>query len=299
MNKEKTETIINYVVSTTKPLWKNWINLSFDDLDKIFMKTAYEQGGFAATAFYELLEEKEIASIYDIGLILSNYSGEIKYSRPEKGSLFSPFYQGLKSGVYGDNGKIFFNCVDRFLGEKRGNPGGFFWAKLWQMLVCCRHLKQNYQSSLKYYLKKKYSDYIGEPDISDTDFCNISNSDWEMFKKDTYPWDELYGIGENVFDYLVRNIKEFKFSEVSFKLDSANIRFFNVTGISSLFDFENKESLLNFLKELRLKNNYTLREINTEIYSFCSETEREKYGFCRNEEKCIECGVNSICDKNF
>jgi len=299
MNKKNAETIINYVVSTTKPLWKNWINLSYGDLDKIFMKTAYEQGGFAAMAFYELLKEEGISSIDDLGLILGNYTGEMKYSRTKKGSLESTFYQELRAGVYGDNGKIFFNCVDRFLREKRGNPGGFFWAKLWQMLVCCRHLKQNYQASFKYYLKKRYSDYKGVPTLSDNAFCDISNIDWEMFKNDTYPWDELYGIGENVFDYLVRNIKEFKFSKGSFKLDSANNLFFERTGISGLFDnkLDDREAVIKFLSELNTK--YTLREINTGIYSYCSETERENFGFCRNRNRCDECGVNSICDKIF
>jgi len=299
MNKVIAEEIINYVVSKTEPLWNQWINLSYSNLDKIFIQCAYEQGGFAATAFYYLLKDEGIASIDDLAQILNNYDGEIKYSRPEKGSRERPFYQDLKAGAYGNNGKIFYKSVDRFLSEKRGNPGGFFWAKLWQMIVCCKHLKQNYHSSFKYYLKRRYSDYKDVRLISDTDFCNISSNEWEIFKKNTCPWDELYGIGENVFDYLVRNIKEFKFSEDSFKLDSANIRFFNVTGISSLFYYENKESILKFLKGLRLKNNYTLREINTGIYSYCSDTEREEFGFCRNAEKCIECGVNSICEKIF
>ena len=299
MNIKNAAAIIDHVVTTTKPLWKKWIYLSYKDLDVIFMQSAYEQGGFAATAFYMLLKEEKIASIDDVGLILRDYRGEKKYSRAEKGSLERPFYRDLELGEYGHNGKLFFKCVHRFLNEKWGNPGGFFWAKLWQMLVCCAHLEQHYSSSFIYYLKKRYSDYKGDPLISDDDFCSISNNDWEGFKKDVYPWDELYGIGENVFDYLVRNIKEIKFSADSFKLDSANIRFFNVTGISNLFDYENRESVLKFLSGLRLQNNYTLREINTGIYSYCSDTERKNFGYCRNPERCVECGVNSICEKNF
>jgi hypothetical protein len=63
MDFKKAERIIDYVVSTTKPLWEQWINLSYADLDEIFLQSAYEQGGFAATAFYMLLKEEGIASI--------------------------------------------------------------------------------------------------------------------------------------------------------------------------------------------------------------------------------------------
>jgi hypothetical protein len=299
VNIKKAEAIIDYVVLTTKPLWERWINLSYADLDEIFLQSAYEQGGFAATAFYMLMGEEGIASIEDVGLILKDYKGEKKYSRVEKGSLENAFYKDLKTGLYDQNGKAFYKCVHRFLGEKWGNPGSKFWSNLWHMLICCRHLKQHYNSSFKYYLRKRYSDYRGISLLSDDDFCNISNNEWEAFKKDVFPWDELYGIGENVFDYLVRNIKEFKFSADSFKLDSANMRFFNVTGISHLFDYENRESILKFLKGLKLQNNYTLREINTGIYSYCSDTERKNFGFCQKPERCIDCGVNSICEKNI
>ena len=299
MNKEIAEEIINYVVSKTELLWKKWTNLSYSNLDEIFMRSAYEQGGFAAWKFYDLLIAEGIKSINDLGRILEKYQGEKKYSRIEKGSLGSSFYRNLKTGLYGEYGKIFYNCVDRFLNEKLGNPGGFFWAKLWQMLICCRGLKRNYQSSFKYYLKKKYSDFINESVISDKKFFNIDINDWERYKKETHPWDELYGIGKNVFDFLIRNIKEFKFNKDSFKFDSANKHFFDVTGISKLFDFSSKESLIEFLKGLELKNNYSLKEINTGLYSYCSETERENFGFCRDRDKCNECGINSICEKNF
>lgn len=33
MDFKKAEAIIDYVVSTTKPLWEQWINLSYADLD--------------------------------------------------------------------------------------------------------------------------------------------------------------------------------------------------------------------------------------------------------------------------
>ena len=72
MNIKKAEAIIDYVVLTTKPLWERWINLSYADLDEIFLQSAYEQGGFAATAFYMLMGEEGIASI---GIPGMNYMG--------------------------------------------------------------------------------------------------------------------------------------------------------------------------------------------------------------------------------
>jgi hypothetical protein len=299
MNKEDSEIIINYVVTITKPLWKKWTNQRYSDLDTIFLKIAYEQGGFSAPAFYNLLQERGIGTIDDLGRILENYQGNLKYSRIDKGSLESPFYLDLKNGVHGEPGKTFFKCTEGFLNEKLGNPGGFFWVKLWQMLVCSRKLRQEYQSSFKFYLKKKYYDFISKPIMSDEDFCIIGLTDWERFKKEATPWNELYGIGDNVFDYLVRDIKEFRFSRDAFKFDSTNRHFFRVTGISTLFNLGNKESAIKFLKELRLENAYTLKEVNTGIYAYCSEKEKKIFGFCRDLKKCVECGVNAICEKNI
>jgi len=299
MNKENAEKIIDYVATRTKPRWKEWIYMSYSKLDEIFIPRGYEQGGFSAPAFFELLREKKIASIRDVGSILDNYQGGIKYSRERKGSLESPFYQDLKRGVHGNNGIVFYRCVNKFLNDAVGNPGGWFWVKLWQMLICSHHLKQDYNSSFKFYLKKQYCKFKNISKISDTDFCNITPNDWRQFMEKAYPWDELYGIGENVFDYLVRDIKEFKFAKDSFKLDAANIHFFKITGISELFESDSRDCIIKFLKELNIDHKYSVKEINAGMYTYCSETEKENYGFCRNIEKCTECKVYSICEKNL
>ena len=297
MNKEKAERLIDFVVTETKPRWSEWIYESYSNLDEIFISRGYEQGGFAASIFLDLLKEKMIGTIKELGSILESYKGEEKYSRHEKGSLENPFYCDLKGGLYNINGRKFYKCVDDFLNKSLGNPGGWFWVKLWQMLICCRHLKEDYRSSFKFYLKKKYCEFKNIPNISDRDFCNIDSDDWERFKEEAPPWEELYGIGENVFDFIVGDIKELKFSENSFKLDAANMHFLNVTGISKLLRIQSRDSIIRFLKELNLKHQYSVREINTGIYTYCSETEEENYGFCRDRKKCEECGINEICEK--
>ena len=299
MNKENAEEIIDYVVTKTKPRWITWIYVSYSKLDEILIPRGYEQGGFSAAEFFELLKDNRITSIRDLGSILENYKGEKKYSREEKGSLESPFYRDLKIGIYHDYGKAFYKCVEVFLRGGFGKPGGMFWQKLWQMLICSHHLKQNYNSSFKFYLKKQYCKFKNISKISDKDFCNITPNDWKQFIEKAYPWDELYGIGENVFDYLVRDIEEFKFAKDSFKLDAANSHFFKVTGISELFESDSRDCIIKFLKELNLDHKYSVKEINAGIYTYCSETEKENYGFCRNIEKCTECKVYLICEKNL
>jgi len=299
MNKENAEDIIDYVVTKTKPRWIKWIYESYSKLDEILITRGYEQGGFAAGLFFKILGNKDIANIMKLGSILERYKGEDKYNREEKGSLKSPFYRDLARGIYHDYGKAFYECVEKFSLHPDGNQGFMFWMKLWQMLVCCRHLKQNYQSSFRFYLKKKYSDYIKISEILDKDFFNITLEDWKKFLKKTTPWNELYGIGDNVFDYLVRDIKEFDFNKESFKLDAANKHFFKTTGISKLCDIQKRDNVIKFLKELNLKHKYSIKEINTGIYIYCSDTEKENFGFCRNMEKCTECKVNSICEKNL
>lgn len=44
---------------------------------------------------------------------------------------------------------------------------------------------------------------------------------------------------------------------------------------------------------------FSLREINKGIYTYCSKTESENYGFCRNQNKCKMCNVQNICEMNL
>lgn len=163
------------------------------------------------------------------------------------------------------------------------------------MLICCHDLKTKYKSSFSFYLKSKYGKFKGLKQISDSDFKSMSIKDWERFLK-THPWDELYGVGENVFHYIMRDIKEFKFVKSSEKLDSANIHFLKVTGIMKK-DEINRTNFEKLIKTLELP--YNISEVNKGLYSYCAETVADSYGFCRNPKKCSECNVNKICDQNF
>ena len=164
------------------------------------------------------------------------------------------FFKELNKGKHGRNGEMFFKCAKDF----KGSFGSGYWMQLWRMLICCHDLKENYQSSFSYYLKSKFAKFKNLNEISDSEFINMSTEDWENFLK-TYPWDELYGVGENVFHYIMRDIEELKFVKDSEKLDSANEHFFKVTGIMTE-ETINRENVENLLKSLDL--HYSISEIN-------------------------------------
>ena len=301
MNVEQAKKIILYAVEKTNPRWSEYDDSwEWKNIDNVFIRKGYEQGGFAAFEFNELLKKKGISSIDKVGTILMKYNGGKKYSREYAGSLNTKFYRELRNRKFGEEGYDFYECVKDFLEKKVGNPGGWFWIKLWQMLICCNYLKKNYRASFSYYLKKKYAEFINMPKITDDKFLSITLENWEQFKKDKKPWGELYGIGQNVFNFIIGDLKDANFVEVvkdSYKLDAANQHFFKVTGIDKLIDEFNGDGIIVFLKQLNLP--YTIRQINTAIYDYCSKTEAEKFGFCRDIKKCMECTVSYICEKNI
>jgi len=294
MDLEKAKRIILYVVEKTKPRWDQYYE-DWENIDEVFLRRGYEQRGFECWKFIELLKEQGICSINSIGQILDKLDEQKdrKYDRTFAGSLSSPLYQKMKNGECGIEGYKFYKCVENY----KGKGGMSFWQLLWWMLVCCNYLKNNYNGSFSYFLKRKYCEYKKISDITDSDFLNIPPGDWEQFKKDKKPWEELYGIGENVFDFIFGDIKQAKFVMNSFKLDSANMYFLETTGISKLIENLNRENVVNFLKKLNLP--YTIREINKGIYTYCSETESQNFGFCRDRRKCDECKIHDICEKNF
>ena len=284
--------IIQYVVDETRPRWKLF-DEAWKDVDYNFIWRGYEQGGFAAQNFVKVLNNQGIGSISKIGCILDHYDGDKKYKRDFAGSISSPFYQKMIAGQYGSEGQKFAESIIQF----KGNPGGWFWNKLWQMLVCCNHLKNNYEGSYSYYLKAKYAGYKKVQNVTESDFLSLSPEEWEIFKRVKCPWDELYGIGVNVFDFIVGDIVDANFVKDSYKLDSANIHFLKITGIANLLTNLTREDAIRFLKGLNLP--YTLREMNKAFYTYCSVTEAEHFGFCRELEKCKLCGINNICEHNF
>ncbi len=289
MKIEDARKIVLHAVETTKPIWETF-TVHWDEMDKIFLSRAYEQGGFENWKFICILEKYKISSIDKVGKILDGYDGVKKYRGDFARSFDGPFYKGLSRGDYGDDGVMFYKSVKEFDGWK----GQAFWQLLWWMLVCCNYLKNNYNGSYSYYLKMKFAEFRDLPDISDEEFFNISIEEWEEFKEITKPWKELYGVSFNVFDFIMGDVEELEFVKNSYKLDAANERFLKVTGV-----FKpplNRDVIIIYLKEMDLP--YTLREINKGLYSYCADTVRE-YGFCHKNEKCIDCGVNIICEKNF
>ena len=297
MDKEAAAKIIDYVVTVTKPRWQEWIHQRYEDLDDMFITRGYEQGGFQVAIFFDILKSKGIGSIYHLGKILDGYQGERKYSREEKGALEGKFYQDLKEGIYGEEGRKFYESIWEFLKIRKGNPGRNIWQILWWMLVCCRDLKNNYRASFKYYLKQKFAEFREVDTISDEAFCNITPQEWREFVKRKPPWNELYGISNNTFNYIIRDVDEFEFNKEAFKLDSANLYFLEVTGIRKAFDLKNEENIMAFLKTLGLK--YSINEINSGIYTYCSESEKSSFGFCRNKERCLECKVYEYCERKI
>jgi len=292
MNSEQASRIILYVVEKTEPRWREF-DEHWGNINRLLLSRGYEQGGFLAGDFVKILDFRGVSSIEKIGGILDNYKGKTSYNREFAGSLEKPFYQDTKNGVYGEEGKEFFKSVQEF----RGKHGAWFWSKVWQMLVCCNYLKNNYRGSYSYFLKRKYAGFKKMPDTSDAEFLSISSQDWESFKIAKNPWKELCGIGVNVFDYIVADITEAEFVKESYKFDSANQYFFRVTSIEKIVENINRENVIDFLKQLNLP--YALREINKGIYTYCSVSEAKNFGFCRDRITCEKCGVNDICEKNI
>jgi hypothetical protein len=300
MDREQAKKIILHVVKETEPRWKLY-DVEWNEIDDIFIQRGYEQGGFHCPRFcLSFLEQKGIFSTDKLGSILTNY-GVSQYNRKHRteyaGSLNAPFYLELQDGKYGKEGQAFYVCVNDYLKTNSDKCGRFFWIKLWQMLICCNYLRERYQASFSYYLKKKYTEFTHLNSISDSEFLSIDSEDWACFKRLKRPWDELYGIGENVFDFIMGDVMGATFVKNSYKFDSANIYFLKLTGISKLLNNLSREHAVIFLKGLRLP--YTLREINKGLYTYCSKTEAETFGFCRNRIKCENCAVNDLCEKNF
>ena len=285
--------IICNAVEKTEPTWSSW-GVHWEELDEIFLTRAYDQLGFDDWIFASHLRDNNILSIEKIGGILNNGNFNRKYDREISGSLDAPLYLFMKKGVYGIEGENFYKSVENFDGRK----GAAFWKLLWQMLVCCNYLKNNYNSNFATYLKKMYAEYKNVKKISDKDFLSMSQMEWDEFKETKKPWNDLYGVGLNVFDYIMGDVLELELVKNSYKLDSANKRFLTVTGIFKCRPDElDHQEVLNYLTKLNLP--YPLRAINKGLYSYCSKLGCDKYCFCRNPEKCLECNVYNICERDF
>jgi len=296
MDKSAAKTIIQNAVETTKPRWSQF-GESWKNIDTMFFLRGYEQQGFQLFKMKPTLEDLSILSIDSLGTILQMYPTKRNYDRQFAGSLASEFYLNLKNGISGKEGISFASAIQLFLDKQIGNPGRTFWKLLYQMLQSCSYLKQYYSSSFAKYVISKYCTFSQVPNITENDFLNITVPEWEIFLNRGKPWKELMGIGPNVFDFLMGDITEASFVKNSYKFDSSNQHFLTVTGIAQLIYPFDRETTIIFLKELYLDS--TLREINKGIYTYCSKTESENYGFCRDLRKCVDCKVKGLCDRNI
>jgi len=183
--------------------------------------------GFDDWIFVDFLEKYNICSIDKIDKILDKAKFERKYNRELAGSLEAQLYQDMKNGTYGSEGESFYKSVKEFNGCK----GAAYYKLLGYMLVTCNYLKEKYKASFSNYIKTQYAHYKRLENISDVRFLKISVKEWEQFKKEEKPWNELYVVGIIVFDYIMGDVVELKFVEDSYKLDSANERLLKITGI--------------------------------------------------------------------
>ena len=296
MDKMASKVIITNAVESTRTRWSKYAE-SWKNIDIVFILRGYEQQGFQLFKMRPILEGCGLLSIAILGDIISRYPYMRNYERQFAGSLNSEFYSDLRKGVCGKNGQLFEGAVRIFLDRKMGNPGRIFWKLLYQMLQACTYLKQYYASSFARYVVSKYENFANRHHLSGNDFLSIAVSEWESFLKKAKPWSELKGIGPNVFDFIFGDIVEAMFVENSYKFDSANQYFLSVTGISKLIKPFDREATTLFLKQLEMP--YGLREINKGVYTYCSVTESENYGFCRDRYKCNFCNVKDICAKNI
>ncbi|MBI5459744.1 MAG: hypothetical protein HZC47_11670 [Methanobacterium sp.] len=303
MQKVNVRKIILNAVKTTEPTWKQY-GIKWEDIDYLFIQRGYEQGGFNTSKFSELLIKEKIFSISKIGSILDNFEFNRTYNREFAGNYKSPFYLDLENGKAGEEGIGFYNSVRNF----KRNKGSHYYQLLWWMLVCCNDLKHKYDASFSNYLLVKYSKFKNRS-IDEIEFLTQSVDEWEQFKR-TKPWNDLLGIGENVFDFLMGDLvdegwEDREFVKDSYKLDDSNIRFLKVTGINNEPEHD---VVVNYLKKLELP--YTIRQTNKGIYSYCSETalkeveegvyqgDPQNHGFC-HPNRCKECNVEDICEKDF
>lgn len=296
MDKDLAKVIIHNAVESTRPRWSQYTE-SWKNIDVVFILRGYEQQGFQLFKMRPILEERGILAISILGDIISRYPCTRNYERRLAGSLASEFYSSLRKGICGKDGQLFEEAVRLFLSQRIGNPGRIFWKLLYQMLQACAFIKQYYASSFASFVLSKYEKFTNRHPISESDFLSTPVSEWEYFLKKAKPWTELKGIGPNVFDFIFGDIVEARFVENSYKFDSANQHFLNVTGISHLIKPFDREATTLFLKQLEMP--YSLREINKGVYTYCSVTESENYGFCRDRYKCSVCNVKYICDKNL
>lgn len=294
MNQDHAKLIVQNAVAVTQPRWRCY-EQSWSDIDVIFIRHGYEQQGFRFFRFAPYLSERGLLSIDALGSILGDSQYAAAYDNTYAKGVDSVFFGELRAGKFGDNGRLFADATRLFQQAEPKNCGRFYWMLLWHMLQACTYLRSHHGASFAGYVMTAYAQFARRSRLSGADFLEISEADWLAFLRTARPWQPLKGIGENTFDFIFGDIVEARFAKDSYKLDSANEYFLKVTGIASLIGSLERKAVMEFLRNLNLP--YGLREINKGIYTYCSVTEAENYGYCRNVHRCRDCAVSTICYK--
>ena len=296
MNRAHARQIVQNAVETTRPRWRQYAQ-SWKDIDTVFIKHGYEQQGFRFFRMAPILQEKGLLSIEALGGILSESRATAPYNPMFAKGLDAQFYSELRQGSFGPNGILFEYATRTFKEREPANCGRFYWKLLWYMLQACAYLRQQHESSFAHYIINQYADFARHPNLSEAEFLGITDDDWLTFLHTVRPWKNLKGIGPNVFDFIFGDIVEAQFARDSYKFDSANEHFLTVTGIASLISPLQRDTAIQFMRSLELP--YSLREINKGIYTYCSLTEAENYGYCRRTSKCKQCAALDICERHL
>ncbi|MGA1872018.1 MAG: hypothetical protein ACMUJM_26170 [bacterium] len=296
MNTTFAKRIIENAVATTEPRWRQYAE-TWHDIDSIFIRRGYEQQGFLFFRFVPFLADRGLFSIDVLGSLLDDTRVGTPYDPAYAKELTSPFYRELREGRFGANGLFFEEAVRLFKRQDPRSCGRFYWKLLWQMLQACSYLYHHHNGSFARYLLSSYGKYVGGRNLSDVEFLNEPEDRWLAFLEAIQPWKPLKGISVNVFDFIIGDVVEARFAKDSYKFDSANEHFLTVTGIRILLSPFDRPTVIAFLHGLELP--YTLREINKGIYTYCSETESENYGYCRSPSRCQSCIVVDICSRRL
>lgn len=295
MDREIARALIEHAVRTTEPRWRQY-GERWANIDEVFLRRGYEQQGFEVFRFLPILKIKGCGTIEALGSI-PRASEVGRYASDLARGLESPFYKALAAGKRGEMGSAFYEAVSEFLQPGKGRKGSGFWMQLWRLLQACRFLKEEHQASFRGYLLARFARFRDEERVDDSALLGLDPASWQAFLSADKPWQPLYGIGRDTFDFIMGDFEEAEFAAESFKFDSANRHYLEVTGISDLIGDLSRDVVIDFLSSLGL--DWKLRQINKGIYTYCSETEASNFGFCRDREDCGRCAVASICARRL
>ena len=118
----------------------------------------------------------------------------------KKSNQLEPFLEDLAQGKGGTQGQQLYHALQRTR-EAQCNLGFLNRKAFYRTLMNCYALSENYEGSYKTFLLRELSDIL-EREATWQDVHASKPEDWEKTK----PWKKLFGMGENIFFYLLRDI---------------------------------------------------------------------------------------------